>query len=127
MGQFERIVYCGHRTAKGKSRWQKVRQGGEKNENPCGDMVNMRVSSQDEISIPDEKREQLERRRVEIEEEIGTSYRPQKVRNYLRLLALLYEEGKLTQNKETAEKAQVSLKTLQTFLSEGRQKGWFQH
>lgn len=66
----------------------------------------------------------LQQRRQEIEEEIRRSFRPPKPRNYLKLLQLYWQEGSLVQKLETAKRAGVSLRALQAFLAEARQRGW---
>jgi hypothetical protein len=116
--------------------WVEVgRSAGEKARTPIrktegetswGDMAMVRATFrwQDTETLSDKDRARLQHQRAETEEEIRTCRR-QKARNYLRLLEILYEDGSLTQNKETADRAGVSLRTLQTFLAEGRRRGWF--
>lgn len=123
------VLSAALRLAKGKARWQ--RRKIEENEVSWGDMGNIKDDLEVSVTVRFEQDEgkvetrlRLERRRKEIEEEIRRTYRPQRVRNYLRLLSLLYEDGKLTQNEETAKQAEVGLGTLKTFLKEARQRGW---
>jgi hypothetical protein len=107
---------------KEKVRWQQRKAEEKKDQRKDIEEISFTVRFSDEEAIL--ARVALGRKYEEIANEIQGDFRSQRAKNYLRLLRLLYEEGELLQSKETAKRADVSLRTLQNFIAEARRRGW---